>query len=152
MGLLGRGKGGAKVGKLSTLTRAEGTLQGELGLRGSGVAGICFKPAATKDFMRAEQQLDELMGVVGLNSSASVRRRSDSYGFEWLIVREGDLERLVAGVENVASELTRRGFGGQLLAALFGFSRGEQPVYLVYGFKSGTFWPFVPTGQGTGAG
>jgi hypothetical protein len=148
MGLLGRGKGGAKVGQLSKLARVEGTLEGELGLRGSGVAGICFKPAATKDFMRAEQQLDDLMGVVGLNSSVSVRRRSDSYGFEWLIVREGDLERLVAGVETVASELAKRGFGGRLLAGLFAFSRGEQPVYLVYGFRSGTFWPFVPTGEG----
>ena len=148
MGLFGRGKGGAKVGKLSALARVQGTLEGELGLRATGVAGVCFKPRPAKDFMQAEQQLDDLIGAVGINSSASVRRRSDSYGFDWLVAREGDLERLVAAVEMVASELAKRGFGGQLLAALFSFESRERPVYLVYGFKSGTFWPFVPTGEG----
>ncbi len=148
MGLFGRGKGGAKVGKLSALANVQATIEGELGLRTTGVAGVCFKPRPAKDFQRAEQELDDLLGVVGINSSASVRRRSDSYGFEWLVVREGDLERLGAGVEMVASELTKRGFGAQLLAALFRFESRERPVFLVYGFKTGTFWPFVPTGEG----
>ena len=28
-----------------------------------------------------------------------------------------------------------------------GFEGGEHPVYWIYGFKTGTFWPFVPTGE-----
>ena len=39
------------------------------------------------------------------------------------------------------------GFGQQLLAADFRFEGGENPVYWIYGFKRGAFWPFVPTGE-----
>jgi hypothetical protein len=30
---------------------------------------------------------------------------------------------------------------------VFAFTGREHPVYLVYGYKRGTFWPFVPTGE-----
>jgi hypothetical protein len=50
-------------------------------------------------------------------------------------------------VYGVANGLTEQGFGGQLLAAAFRFDGGGHPVYWIYGFKTGTFWPFVPTGE-----
>ncbi|HLM33117.1 MAG TPA: hypothetical protein VK285_03535, partial [Gaiellaceae bacterium] len=34
-----------------------------------------------------------------------------------------------------------------LLAALFPFEGRGRKVNLVYGFKLGTFWPFIPTGS-----
>ena len=43
---------------------------------------------------------------------------------------------------------TAKGFGSQLLAATFKFDGGEHPVYWIYGFKRGTFWPFVPKDEG----
>jgi hypothetical protein len=64
-----------------------------------------------------------------------------------VIIRDPDLEDQVSSVHAVASELTARGFGAQLLAAAFRFEGGEHPVYWIYGFKTGTFWPFVPTGE-----
>ncbi|HEX2495525.1 MAG TPA: hypothetical protein VHK46_01695, partial [Gaiellaceae bacterium] len=39
------------------------------------------------------------------------------------------------------------GFGPQLLAAVTRLDGGKHPVYLVYGYKRGAFWPFVPTGE-----
>ena len=48
----------------------------------------------------------------------------------------------------MASELVAHGFGEQLLAAAFKFKGGEHPVYFIYGFKRGAYWPFVPTGEG----
>jgi hypothetical protein len=64
-----------------------------------------------------------------------------------VIVRDPDLEDQVTAVHAVASELQARGFGAQLLAAVFGFDGGERPAYWIYGFKTGTFWPFVPSGK-----
>ena len=68
-----------------------------------------------------------------------------------MIVRDPDLDDQVAGVHALASELEQHGFGGQLLAAAFRFDGGpwggEHPVYWIYGFKTGTWWPFVPTGE-----
>ncbi|HEY8030580.1 MAG TPA: hypothetical protein VIE38_13870, partial [Gaiellaceae bacterium] len=29
----------------------------------------------------------------------------------------------------------------------FKFEGGKNPVYWIYGFKTGTFWPFVPCGD-----
>ena len=47
-----------------------------------------------------------------------------------------------------AAELARDiGDNEQLLAAAFPFTGGERPVYWIYGFKRGAFWPFVPTGK-----
>ncbi|HKF14103.1 MAG TPA: hypothetical protein VKB13_02640, partial [Gaiellaceae bacterium] len=61
--------------------------------------------------------------------------------------RDPDIEDLVGGVHTVASELTAQGFGPQLLAAAFRFDGGRRPVYWIYGFKRGAWWPFVPSGE-----
>ena len=47
----------------------------------------------------------------------------------------------------VGDELQARGFGTQLLAAIFRFDGYHHPVYLIYGYKRGAWWPFVPTGE-----
>jgi hypothetical protein len=138
---------GANLDKLFALSTAEVTLKTELGLRSSGVAAVVFKPLSASEFFRAEQEIDELLGVAAQSSGSEVRRRSDSLGFNWLVVRDPDFEDLVTSVHLVSSELQARGFGGQLLAALFPFEGAEKPVNLIYGFKNGTFWPFVPSGE-----
>jgi len=51
-------------------------------------------------------------------------------------------------VHAVASGLEEQGFGPQLLAAVFRFEGGKHPVYFIYGYKRGAFWPFVPKGEG----
>jgi hypothetical protein len=149
--LFGRKKlKGAKLDRLFALSTAQVTLEVELGLKPAGVAGVVFKPLSAGEFMRAEQQIDELLGVVAQSSGSEVRRRQDSLGYQWLVVRDRDFEDLVTGVHLVAGELAAHGFGEQLLAALFAFEGRdrERPTYLIYGFKRGAFWPFVPTGEG----
>ena len=148
--LFGRKKlSGAKLDKLFALPSAAVTMEAELGLRTDGVAAVVFKPLSAGDFMRAEQEIDELLGVAARDSGSEVRRREDSFGFQWLVVRDKDLEDMVTSVHLVSSELEARGFGEQVLVALFRFkARNEdRPVYLVYGYKTGTFWPFIPTGE-----
>jgi len=148
--LFGRKKlKGAKLDRLFALSTAQITLETELELRPAGVAGVVFKPLSAGEFLRAEQEIDELLGVVAQTSGSEVRRRQDSLGYQWLVVHDRDFEDLVTGVHLVASELGAHGFGEQLLAAIFSFGRRgeERPVYLIYGFKRGAFWPFVPTGK-----
>ena len=146
--LFGRKKlAGPKLDKLFALSSAQVTLEAELGLRSAGVAAVCFKPLSAGEFARAEQEIDELLGVAAQSSGSEVRRRSDSFGFQWLVVRDRDFEDLVTAVHLVSSELEARGFGAQLLASVFRFEGRERPVHLVYGYKRGTFWPFIPTGE-----
>ena len=88
---------------------------------------------------------------VARDSGSTIDRKTDSFGFEWVIVHDDQLEDQVAGVHTLASELEDHGFGGQLLAAAFRFEGSAfgsgHPVYWIYGFKTGTWWPFVPTGE-----
>jgi PspA associated protein B len=146
--LFGRKKlRGPNLDKLFALTTAQLTLESELNLKPAGVAAVVFKPLSAGEFARAEQEIDELLSVTAESSGSKVRRRSDKFGFEWLVVRDRDFDDLVTSVHLVSSELESRGFGGQLLAALFLFEGGERPIYLIYGYKRGTFWPFVPIGE-----
>jgi hypothetical protein len=137
---------GAKPDKLFALATAQVTLESELALKSAGVAAIVFKPLSAGEFARAEQEIDELLGVTAQTSGSEVRRRQDPLGFQWLVVRDRDFEDLVTTVHLVSSELQARGFGAQLLAALFAFDGRGRRIYLIYGFKRGAFWPFVPTG------
>jgi hypothetical protein len=138
----------AKTDPLYALSTARVTLEVELGLRSSGRGAVTFKPLSSSDFVRAENELQALLESVAQESSSRVTRRSDEFGYEWLIVEDDDLEDLVAAVHLVGSELQARGFGGQLLAAVFRFDGHDHPVYWIYGYKRGAWWPFVPTGEG----
>ena len=146
--LFGRKKlKGANLDRLFALSTARITLEAELALNPDGVGAVVFKPLSAGEFMQAERDIDELLGVAARDSGSKVSRRSDTFGFEWLVIRDSDFEDLITTTNLVSSELQARGFGGQLLAAIFKFRGGEHPVYLIYGLKTATFWPFVPTGE-----
>jgi PspA associated protein B len=146
--LFGRKKlKGANLEKLFALSTAAIALETETSLKPAGVAAVVFKPLSAGDFMRAESELGELLGLAAQQSGSQVRRRSDGLGYEWLVIRDRDFEDLVTTTHLISSELSDRGFGGQLLAAMFAFRDRDRPVYLIYGYKPGTFWPFVPSGK-----
>src|SRR6266516_2102872 len=136
--------------RLFALSTAQVTLNVELGLQPAGAAAVVFKPLSVGEFVRAENELQALLDKVAQDSGSRVERRSDEFGFEWLVVRDPDLEDLVATVHLIGSELQSRGFGDRLLAAIFKFDGKDRPVYWVYGYKRGAWWPFVPTGKEKG--
>ena len=152
MGLLDTLFGRKKLKEASTeqlfaLSTAQVTLETELGLRPGGRAAVCFKPLSAGDFARAESDLHELLDVAAQSTGSKVQRKSDDYGFQWIVVEDPDLEDLVTTVHLITSELQTRGFGPQLLASIFRFEGERRPVYWIYGYKRGAFWPFVPAGR-----
>lgn len=138
---------GPKDDRLFALTTASVTLQVELGLKTAGVGAIAFKPQSSGEFRSAFDDVDKLVDAVAEQCGSQVERKSDEFGFDWIVVRDPDLEDLVTTAHTLAAELTAQGFGEQLLAAVFKFDGGDHPVYWIYGFKRGAFWPFVPTGK-----
>jgi hypothetical protein len=133
--------------RLFALSTAAVTLDTELGLRTAGAAAICFKPLSSSDFVRAENDLQQLLDAVAADCGSRLERREDKFGYTWIIVRDPDLEDQVATIHAVGQGLEEQGFGPQLLAAVFRFDGGKHPVYWIYGYKRGAFWPFVPTGE-----
>ncbi len=137
----------ATTEKLFALSTAQVTLEVELGLHSDGVAGVCFKALSAGEFVRAENELQELLDAVAQDSGSKVERKEDELGFNWIVVRDNEIEDLVTTVHLIGSELQARGFGDRLLAAVFKFKGGKSPVYLIYGYKRAAFWPFVPSGE-----
>src|SRR5512132_2817397 len=133
--------------RLFALSTAAITLNTELGLKTAGVGGVVFKPLSAGEFVRAENELQQVLDAVASESGTKLERREDSFGYTWIIVRDPDLEDQVAAIHALAQGLEEQGFGGQLLAAVFKFQGGKAPVYWIYGYKRGAFWPFVPMGE-----
>ena len=133
--------------RLFALTTAAVTLDVECGLKPAGVGAVVFKPLSAGEFSQVDQDVEQLLQAVAAGSGSKLDRKTDSFGFEWVIVQDPDLEDQVTAVHAVADEFQARGFGAQLLGAAFRFGDASHPTYWIYGFKTGTFWPFVPTGQ-----
>jgi len=149
--LLGRKKlKGPAQDRLFALSTARVTLDTELGLQTAGSGGIVFKPLSAGEFVRDENDLQQVLDAVAGESGSRLERKSDDFGYEWIVVRDADLEDQVTTVHAVAQGLQEAGFGEQLLAAAFKFESkfgDRKVVYWVYGYKQGAFWPFVPTGE-----
>jgi hypothetical protein len=133
--------------RLFALSTAYVTLETELGLKSAGVAGVTFKPLSSGDFDRVNSEIDLLIKAAARSTGGEIERRSDTYGYDWLIVHDPDIEDQVTALHAVAAEMTAHGFGAQLLAAAFRFDGRANPIYWIYGFKRGAFWPFIPAGD-----
>ena len=136
-----------KDDRLFALTTAAVTLDVELGLKSAGAAALAFKPQSSGEFRNAVEEIDKLIDAVAESCGSRVERSTDDYGYQWIVIHDPDLEDLVTTMHTLATELTAQGFGSQLLAAIFKFEGGEKPVYWIYGFKRGAFWPFIPAGE-----
>lgn len=76
----------------------------------------------------------------------------DKFGYRWLLLEDPEIDDLVARVHLVNSTLSDNGWGPQLLCSVFGLrpeagaGAAARPLYLVYLFKRGSFYPFAPDG------
>ena len=130
--LFGRKKlPGPKEDRLFALSTAAVTLDTECGLKPAGAAAITFKPQSSGEFKSAFDDVDQLVEAAAQSAGSTIARQSDDYGYEWLIVRDPDLEDVVSTVHVVASELIAKGFGEQLLAGM----REDLPGTVVFIFQ-----------------
>jgi hypothetical protein len=148
--ILGRTK--PKPANLDALFAVPGaaiTLEAAMGLTSAGSAAVCFKPASAYDFAATCTEIGQLLELSGKDTGSEVSQSEDSYGYHWIVIRDPDVSDLVTTVHMVNSTLAERGYGNQLLASVFAFRGDSGGVsYLVYLFKRGTFYPFVPAPGG----
>ena len=147
--ILGRTK--PKPANLDALFAVPGaaiTLEAAMGLRPAEAAAVCFKPASGYDFASACNEIGQLLELSGKDTGSEVTQTEDSYGYHWIVIRDPDLSDLVTTVHMVNSSLAERGYENQLLASVFAFRDAGAVGYLVYLFKRGTFYPFVPAPGG----
>jgi hypothetical protein len=135
--------------RIFALATAAPSLADAAGLEGAGRAGVCLKPVTSGEFAATESELAELarMGARDLSGSAEVS--TDELGYRWILFTDPELDALVNLVHLVGSTLEEKGFGEQLLAAVFRFRdrQAGRTCYLIYNYKRGSFYPFAPTGD-----
>lgn len=134
---------------LFALPSAAITLQTEAGLESSGQAGVCFKPVAEASFDQVQGDMSQLLEMLKTQQQIELKELDDKLGYHWVVISEPDVGELVTDVHAVNSSLQDAGFGPQLLCTVFGFrptadNAKHQGAYLVYLFKRGAFYPFVP--------
>lgn len=114
------------------------------GFTATGLGAVCFRDA--------EGQVDDTVvgdaqKLISTDTAAKVELTDDPHGFRWLTVTRppGDVTGLVTDLHAANSSLVDAGFGGGLLCSTVVFSAPTGgPCALVYLFKQGTFYPFVP--------
>jgi len=148
-GLLGgkRKLKGPAPDRLFAITSAQITLETALDIKHKGVAGIVFQPIASGDFQQIVKDAEELVRAMAEESDTAIETADDEFGYRWLILRDKDFDDLVVALNTVSTELQGGGYGDRLLACVFAFEETGKPIYLIYNFKRGSFYPFVPAGE-----
>jgi hypothetical protein len=144
--ILGRSKPAQpNLDELFSLPTAAITLEAGMNLKPTGTGSVCFRAVEGKAFGDIEKDVRELLSMGA--DSAAIKVSTDSYGFTWLTCEHtpDDFEALVTDLHAVNSSLQTGGFGPQLLCTLVTFTSDTvRRLGIVYLYKQGTFYPFVP--------
>ena len=89
-------------------------------------------------------ETEELLRGAAEDTGTTVETADDEFGYRWLILRDPDFDDLVVAINTVSAELQAGGYGDRLLAAVFAFEENGKPLYFIYNFKRGKYYPFVP--------
>ena len=121
------------------------TMEAELGYDYDGEAALCFSGASSNRFASALEEVTAMLDLGAEETGTEFAVQVDDHGYQWVVLRDADPEDAITSLHFAADEFVEQGFGSRLLAALFAFrDRGGGPVYWVYSFRRGAFYPFVP--------
>jgi hypothetical protein len=141
-------KGPAKD-RLFAISTAYIALQTEHNIEPAGAAAIVFQALQTSEFEGVIKEMEEVVVATGGESGTKVHTEDDSFGYRWMVLRGGAVEDLAVGINAVSSSIEAAGHGERLLCAVFAFKDAKgRPVYFIYNYKRGFWYPFVPASGG----
>ncbi|MHB8656600.1 MAG: PspA-associated protein PspAB [Solirubrobacteraceae bacterium] len=133
--------------RLFAVSTAYVTFETSLSITSRGSAAIVFQPLSTADFSGIVREMEEVVRATAGDSATTVESSDDSYGFRWLVLRGSDFDQLVVGINAVSGALEAGGYGDRVLCAVFAFKdERARPLYWIYNYKRGSFYPFAPSG------
>jgi PspA associated protein B len=137
--------------RLFAISTAYIALQTEHQIEPTGSAAIVFQALATSEFEATLRDMEEVVRATGGERGTSVSTQDDSYGYRWMILRNPSgtpsVEDLAVGINAVAGSIETAGHGERLLCAVFAFHDAKaRPIYFIYNYKRGLWYPFVPAG------
>jgi hypothetical protein len=145
--LLGRHKTTkpASEDRLFALSTAYITLQADQSIVTTGTAAIVFQALATGDFRSIVSEMEEVVKGTGDEGGTTVSTSDDEFGYRWMVLKDPDVEDQVVAVNAVSDALAVGGYADRVLCAVFAFTDSDhKPLYLIYNYKRGTWYPFIP--------
>lgn len=144
---------GPATDHLFAISTAYITLQTEHQIEPAGAAAIVFQALQTSEFEGALKEMEEVVKATGGESGTQVHTEDDSFGYRWMVLRDGSVEDLAVGINAVSGSIETAGHGERLLCAVFAFEDSQKrPVYFIYNYKRGSWYPFVPAPGSTAGG
>jgi hypothetical protein len=146
--LLGRRKTKASApDRLFAITTAYVSLEAEHGIATAGAAAIVFQSLPTGDFNQIVADVEETVRGTGQETGTNVETKDDEFGYRWMVMRDDEVEDLAVGINAVTDALEINGYKDRVLCAVFAFKDANtKPLYLIYNYKRGSWYPFVPAG------
>jgi hypothetical protein len=142
--------------RLFAISTAYVTLETEHQIVPAGKAAIVFQALATSEFEEAIREMEQVVTATGGESGCAVKTEDDSYGYRWMVLSnpagKPSVEDLAVGINAVSGSIETAGYGERLLCAVFAFEDRSgtagrpagAPVYFIYNYKRGYWYPFVP--------
>lgn len=131
--------------KIFAMSTAQITLQTENDLTPTGSAAICFKGIESGPFAAIQNELQQLLQLASRQDNLTLTPSVDELGYRWFTFGSSDFQALVTALHMASSTLLDRGYGSQLVFALFPFKSSDgREMYWVYNYKRSAFYPFVP--------
>jgi hypothetical protein len=150
MGLLDVNRGRPKRAepapdRLFAISTAYVKFETELRITSRGSAAIVFQPLSSSDFQSIVSEMETVVRGTASDSGVTVDTVNDSYGYRWLVLKGQDFDDLVVGINAVSTSLEAGGYGERVLCAVFAFEDAQhRPLYWIYNYKRGAFYPFAP--------
>jgi hypothetical protein len=91
--------------------------------------------------------MEEVLQGTGSEFGTTIEKSDDTFGYRWMVLGDDEFEDLAVGVNAVSTALEAGGYGERILCAVFAFrDERDKPLYWIYNYKRGAFYPFVPAG------
>lgn len=103
-------------------------------------AGIVLRTVDNSGYESIEKDVNDALHLGGKDIPVTAHHVDDSEGFRWILFEGGDADDVINALHLTADLVSQAGYGDSLLAAMFDFNGW----YLIYSYRRGTFYPFVP--------
>ena len=139
--------------RLFAITTAYIALQSEHSIDPAGVAAIVFQALATSEFEATLREMEEVVQATGGESGTTTATQDDSYGYRWMVLRnpqDSPASKTSRSASTPCRTRSRRPATASGCCARCSRSRTRStaPVYFIYNYKRGFWYPFVPEPDG----
>ncbi|RQH00885.1 PspA-associated protein PspAB [Natrarchaeobius oligotrophus] len=122
------------------------TMEAELGYESLDVGALCFSGVDSSSFREAVDEVEAILEAGREETGTDFAVAEDDHGYQWVILSDDDPEDLITSMHFAADTFVEHSYGSRLLAAVFAYEehRSGEPVYWIYSFRRGAFYPFAP--------